>query len=171
MVMAAVTWFALLLPVGARAAGQLVTLVDDDTSAKAQVEKTGSLRVAVNNDPARLPFTRQVISELPSGHQLTTDVLTTVPAGQRLVIETVSVRLELPGGQRALRAELVYQGARFVIPLSFTASYTGVDLFQGVERVELYVDPGVTLFGSWSKSSFSDFARAYFSVSGHYVKL
>jgi hypothetical protein len=46
MVMAAVTWFAVLLPVGARAAGQLVTLVDPTTSNQARVDPTNSLTVA-----------------------------------------------------------------------------------------------------------------------------
>jgi hypothetical protein len=46
MVMAAVTWFAVLLPVGARAAGSLVTLVDSSTTHKARVDATNTLTVA-----------------------------------------------------------------------------------------------------------------------------
>src|SRR6266542_4193978 len=44
LIMTALTWFALLLPVGARATGQLVTLVDPSTSSKARVD-AGKLRV------------------------------------------------------------------------------------------------------------------------------
>jgi hypothetical protein len=44
MVIAAVTWFAVMLPIGARAAGQLVTLVDPTTDSKARVD-SGKLRV------------------------------------------------------------------------------------------------------------------------------
>ncbi len=55
MVMAAVTWFAVLLPVGARAAVQLVTLTDPETTQRARVVAPGALRVAEYNDPARRP--------------------------------------------------------------------------------------------------------------------
>jgi hypothetical protein len=58
MVMAALTWFALLLPVGARAAGQLVTIVDSETDIPASVDEPSSLRVALYNLPARLPVSR-----------------------------------------------------------------------------------------------------------------
>jgi hypothetical protein len=44
LVVAALTWLALVLPVGARAAGQLVTIVDPDTTNKVQVDG-GKLRV------------------------------------------------------------------------------------------------------------------------------
>jgi len=50
MAMAAVTWFAVLLPVGATAAGQLVTIVDEDSSSTAQVDD-GFLRVGDGTGP------------------------------------------------------------------------------------------------------------------------
>jgi hypothetical protein len=50
MVVAAVTLFALLLPVGAKAAGQLVTLTDSTTSSKARVD-SGKLRVGDGSGP------------------------------------------------------------------------------------------------------------------------
>ena len=48
MVLLAITWFAVLLPVGARAAGQLVTLVDPIDSSKTRVDD-GKLRVGDGN--------------------------------------------------------------------------------------------------------------------------
>jgi len=45
MVVGAVTWFAVLVPIGARATGQLVTVVDATTSTKAHVDADGKLRV------------------------------------------------------------------------------------------------------------------------------
>ena len=50
LIMTALTWFALLLPVGARATGQLVTLVDPSTSSKARVD-AGKLRVGDGSGP------------------------------------------------------------------------------------------------------------------------
>jgi hypothetical protein len=53
LVLAAVTWFALLLPVGARAAGQLVTLVDPTSSTKARVDGGGSFGWATGRAGSR----------------------------------------------------------------------------------------------------------------------
>ena len=171
MVMAAVTWLALILPVGARAAGQLVTLVDSSTSTQSRVESSGALRVAEYNDPARTPYTYSVSVPISSGSNNHTGNLTTVPAGSRLVIETVSIRVALPAGERAVYNTVTVANTLFYIPITFAASYSGTDYFVGSAAVHLYANPGNTLQAGWARNSTSGNGYEVISLSGHYVKL
>jgi hypothetical protein len=176
LVLVAVTWFALLLPVGARAAGQLVTIVDPTTSDKARVESSKALRVAEFNDPARRPFTKLVHVPI-SANQFDSQpiTVTTVPSGQRLVIETISVGVLLPTGQRATSVVVQVNGTGFLIPLSFMAAVpgapTGADVFGALQRVQLYANPQSDVIVIWGRNSTTGNAPATFSISGHFVKL
>jgi hypothetical protein len=171
MVMAAVTWFAILLPVGARAAGQLVTIVDPTTSARARVVTPGALRVAEYNDPARQPFVGYVTVALDAGQLGESDVVTTVPAGHRLVIDTVTVHVKVPTGQRATYLYVSASGPVLYIPLSFAGSYSGLDHYQGLGQVQMYADPSKIMYATWQRSFTSGAASASFGISGHFVRL
>jgi len=171
MVMAAVTWFAVLLPVGARAAGSLVTLVDPSTGNKARVETTGSLRVAEYNDPARLPFMVSGSITIAPGLTGKSTSLVTVPRGYRLVIETVSARAQLPSGQRATQTDILVGPGLFYIPLTFAGSSSGWDYYQGTQHVSLYGNPGSLAAADFQRSSSLSTAYVVFAVSGHFVKL
>ncbi len=171
MVMAAVTWFAVLLPVGARAAGQLVTLVDPTTSTKARVE-TGALRVAEYNDPARLPVRRAKRVLLAAGVFSGQATLTTVPPGYELVVDTVSVDAHLPIGQRPGPAGVQVHPNGFVfLPLTLNGPEYGQDTYLGTERVQLYADQGYTVVVFFRRGSNTGTADAFFSINGHLVKL
>ena len=170
MVMAAVTWFALLLPVGVRAAGQFVTLADPTTTQKARVVAPGALRVAEYNDPARMPITEEAFGALPQAASGSSGTIMTVPDDYRLVIETVSVRVSLPTGQRAWRTWLHYPGS-FFVPLFLAGSSSGKDNYYGSERVELYADPGSEVLWVLNRDSSVGEASIYFNISGHLVRL
>ena len=170
MVMAAVTWFALLLPVGARAAGQLVTLADPTTTQKARVIAPGALRVAEYNDPARLPITEAGFGTLSDATSGASGNIMTVPDGYRLVIETVSVRASLPTGERSWRTWIYYPGS-FFVPLFLAGNSAGRDNYYGSERVELYVDPGEDVQWVLNRDSSVGEASVYFNISGHLVKI
>ncbi len=172
MVMAAVTWLAVLLPVGAKAAGQLVTLADPVTSQQARVVAPGALRVAEFNDPARTSFTTYADMDLQSGQLGGSVLITTVPAGQRLVIETISVHLHLPAGERTQYAAVqAFPNRNFYIPLFFSGAYSGFDHFQGTEQVRIYANPQTDVTASWIRNSLTSSGGASFSISGHFVKL
>ena len=97
-----------LIPVGAQAAGQLMTIVDADSSAKAHVEG-GKLRVgdgsgamtvngaltARDTFAGRTPFYDRCILSSASMHNLC-PTAKTVPAGKVLVVTHVSAHIELP---------------------------------------------------------------------------
>jgi hypothetical protein len=170
MVMAAATWFALLLPLGARAAGQLVTLVDPVTQGKARVVPPGALRVAEYNDPARTAFSGLALPTVVPGQASDSEVVVTVPAGQRLVIETLSARVVLPQGQRTSQLVVFTGGARAYIPLFFMAG-GGLDTFQGIAQVTLYVEPGNDVRVFWERNSLSASGLAAIGISGHFVKI
>ena len=171
MFMAAITWFALLLPVGARAAGQLVTIMDNNGSTTANVVTGGSLRVAEFNDPARLPFSDFVTSSISQGGNTGTANVITVPNGQRLVIDTVSVRAALPAGQRPAEAYVQTAEGIFFIPLSFGGFLANRDSWSGSEYVQIYVDPGTLMRVQWYRDGSSGIAFAEFGISGHFVRL
>jgi hypothetical protein len=173
LVMAAVTWFAVLLPVGARAAGQLVTIVDPTTSDKARVGSNGALQVAEYNDPARQPFTKAVSTSMLQGQNGVSATVTSVPAGTRLVIDTVSVRVRLLSGQRALRVSVQASGAPFYIPITFTGTDTffGQDQYQALFPVQLYAGPLTNVTVTFWRNATVSSAFADFSISGHFVTL
>jgi hypothetical protein len=169
MVMAAVTWLAVVLPVGARAAGQLVTLTDPVTDGKARVVASGALRVAEYNDPARLPYRDSDSRTLSPATILESGVFTEVPDGYRLVIETVSVGVRVPKGEQAYNVRLI--SPSLLIPMSFVGGSSANNYYAGTEDVTLYVDPGDSPQWTMSRYPYTGYASVDFSVYGHLVKL
>ena len=102
-----------LLPVGVQAAGQLVTLVDDNTSTQAQVITGGKLRVGdgsggitvdgtVNGRETfggRTTFTDWCSNSAAVGDSHLACSFDEVPAGKVLVVTHISARLQIPGDQ------------------------------------------------------------------------
>ena len=70
---------------------------------------------------------------------------TTVPAGKHLVVETVSVFLYLPSGDK-VAAFLKYRtagvAARMFLPVTLQYSDGGTDYYFATTTVRLYTDPG-----------------------------
>jgi hypothetical protein len=65
MVVVAVTLLAMLLPVGAKAAGQLVTLTDSTTLSKARVD-SGKLRVGDGSGPLTIDGQVATVASIPA---------------------------------------------------------------------------------------------------------
>ena len=170
MVMAAVTWFALLLPVGARAAGQLVTLADPVNEGKARVVAPGALRVAEYNNPARLPYADGIAGTMNEGARSLHADLTAVPAGYRLVIETVSVRVSLPAGQRAHVARLAVPRSLY-IPLFFAGRSGETDYYTGAVDMAVYVEPEATMQWEVDRTAGTGQCGVSMSLFGHLVKV
>jgi hypothetical protein len=94
LILAAVAVVALLLPVGARAAGSLVTLVDPVSSHKARVSSDGRLSVA--GRAAARPNSNFTGSRLGLGYIN----LTSVTAPTRLAVSEVTLMGQGPTGQQ-----------------------------------------------------------------------
>ncbi len=99
LVLLGVAVAAVLVPVGVQAAGQLVTIVDDDTADAAQVEG-GRLLVGDGGDAltvegsvgqAGIPFRGKLSVHIPIGkkHAMSAKTLK-VPAGKRLIVTRLS---------------------------------------------------------------------------------
>ncbi len=115
----AVTWFALVVPIGARAAGQLVTLVDSSTSHKARVDGLGRLAVLerpVGASPWSIQTNANPIFDPPSGTTtLTVGSLTLTNEGTDVVLEILGV---LKNGQFTNLVRLYIPG-RHTVHLDF----------------------------------------------------
>ncbi len=130
----------------------------------------GALRVAEYNDPARRPFVGYVTVALDAGQLGESDVVTTVPAGYRPVIDTVTVHVKVPTGQRATYLYVSASGPVLYIPLSFSGSYSGLDHYH-LGQVQMYADPRKIMYATWQRSFTSGAASASFGISGHFVRL
>lgn len=100
LVVAGVTAFALVLPVGARASGQLVTLVDPSNTHKARVDGTG-----------RLTVVDQPLAATPWSFQTNLTTLFDPPSGvTRLVVGSVTV-MNGDNAPALVQLELVKSGS------------------------------------------------------------
>ena len=74
---------------------------------------------------------------------------TTVPVGKHLVVETVSVLLYVPSGNK-VGALLKYKtggvAARMFLPVTLQYSDSGTDYYFATTTVRLYADPGSRVF-------------------------
>jgi hypothetical protein len=170
MAMVAATWFALVVPIGARAVDQLVTIVDDDGVSTANVTGGGALRVSEVSDPARLPYRQLVSVVLASDLDGRKVTFHEVPANKRLVVDTISVLVRTPSGQRPTILYLSVSGTANYLPVTFMGTSSTTSYFQGMQRVQIYADPGSELAAAWSRSTKGNGATAFFSISGHYVR-
>lgn len=74
-----------------------------------------------------------------------------VPAGSHLVVETLSVQLDVtpPGSQLEALANYICRGVNvsLFVPLTFAyaQSSNGYDFYVALQAVRLYVDPGTSI--------------------------
>ncbi len=160
-VMVGVVLTAALVPVTASASGQLVTLVDSDTNAKAQVEN-GRLRVGDGDGPltvngtltdsrrGQTPWHREVLAEVGASGYFESAVFT-VPEGKRLVLTHFSALVELPsaGSVESLRVRILDFKASGAVPAFPTTFGYDSTTTSGTRRylsydadVEIMVDAG-----------------------------
>jgi hypothetical protein len=124
------------------------------------------------DNPARQPFNQQFTISLQDGEYGKASDSFQVPAGKRLVIEFVSVSVQLPTGQGP--------GASFAgidIPLvKGLYSVFSTDFFTGNQLMRLYIEPGASIAGSLFRSANGSYATSgaaacSIAVSGYYVNL
>ena len=110
----------------------------------------------------------------------------TAPADSRLVVETASVIVDVPVGQKPLA--VIFAGSAgaipnsgYAIPLQLQGTFpTGVgvcstgagncDTFVGTQVLRAYVERALTLTLFSARNSTTDHARVQFTVSGYFVK-
>jgi hypothetical protein len=97
----------------------------------------------------------------------------TVPAGKHLVVETLSVQLDVTPSGSKLEAFVTYTsgGANVTlfVPLTFayTDTSTGYDFYVGMQAVRLYADPGTVLAVSGAGPGST--GTLFLTVSGYLV--
>ena len=95
----------------------------------------------------------------------------TVPAAKHLVVETLSVQLDVTPSGSKLEAFVNYTcggaSVSLFVPLSFayTDNGTGYDFHVGMQAVRLYADPGTTL--SVSGAGPGNTGTLFLTVSGY----
>jgi hypothetical protein len=197
----------LLSPVGASAAGSLVSIVDGNGDSKAQVD-AGKLRIGdsdgpltvngsvlvdgkvrVSNQPADplsvidtggpaiQPLRFQASFSMAENTTGQSTLVYTVPQGRRLVIDTVSFRIQVPSGQYALASvgmttpEVQVGSASFSIPMQSEGTFNGRITYTGLEDLVILVDPGEKVIAAVGRSGVTGTASALATASGHLVDL
>jgi hypothetical protein len=100
-----------------------------------------------------------------------------VPPNKRLVIETVTARGPMPGGQSAAFDLLVWTDGfphEFFVPTRYVGTNMGGiqgDHYYGSEAVRIYADGGSEVRAVFTRSGFTGSASADISISGHLVDL
>jgi hypothetical protein len=94
-----------------------------------------------------------------------------VPAGKVLVIETVSMKVELPAGQNLRAAFATFSGgvaSEFYLPL-VAGDFGGFRRHQGTFPVRVHADPGVRVWTLVHRDSDVGGGAAWFNVAGYLV--
>jgi hypothetical protein len=97
----------------------------------------------------------------------------TVPAGKHLVVETLSVQLDVTPPGSTLEAFVTYTSGGATVTLfvpltyAYTDSSTGYDFHVGMQAVRLYADPGTSLSVSGAGSGST--GTLFLTVSGYLV--
>ncbi len=101
----------------------------------------------------RTPFQFTAHGEFVAG-SMSNEVTLEVPSGKRLVIETVTTKVEVPADHQVtsvtVRTDVGGVTAWHEIPVSKGATFTSafknkLNLYGGAEQVRLYADPGSTV--------------------------
>jgi hypothetical protein len=121
-------------------------------------------------DPAVQRFQKELEIPLADGSTFGDEGFA-VPSGKALVIETVSVRANIPNGQRLLAGLITDSGGEqatyhFAPPLGFAI---GLDILAATQVTRIYADPGSTVEVLVSRSGNSGAAQVWVSLSGHLV--
>ena len=96
-----------------------------------------------------------------------------VPAGQHLVVETLSVQLDVSPSGSKLEAFVTYtsggNAVTLFVPLTYayTDAGTGFDFYVGMQAVRLYADPGTFL--TVSGAGPGNTGTLFITVSGYLV--
>ena len=131
------TLIALMLPVAAGAAGQLVTLVDSDSNSQAQVD-SGKLRIGDGDGKlsidgtilerdtmkGRVPFQDSCSESVGDGIVIALCDFDVVPTGKTLIITSVSIEAGQASSQ-SISVARVQVGTAVVYPVNVMTSVSG----------------------------------------------
>ncbi len=106
---------------------------------------------------------------IATGQNSASRLLLTVPAGKRLVVETVSISLDIPQGQFLEKLTLTGNHHAFELAPTRLGTNAGVDWYGGTFAFRTYVDPGaeVIVFGYRNVTSGTTVISAV--MSGYYI--
>ncbi len=155
-------------------------------SGNVNAAQSGTWNVGINNattspvpmrevdNPARHRFQHAGICEATDVANCSTTF--TVPSGKLLVIETVTAGVSVPPGDKATAHIATDQdgiGLFHDLPLQLVATDflgSGFDMFQGIQLIRLYADPGTTVtFEAFRAGSAAGGTIGHFTISGYLV--
>lgn len=141
-----------------------VYITDPSNAAyRAHVSAAGNLSVTAAPGLPGTPFTRLAVGPSP--------ISFTIPKGKHLVIETVSVNVDVTSGN-SIYAQVDYTtggiGGNVFLPLAYSYTESGYDTYVATASVRVYADPGSTVRLSTSSPTGST-GTDFLSVSGYLV--
>ncbi|MGH9795177.1 MAG: hypothetical protein ACRD5G_10415 [Candidatus Acidiferrales bacterium] len=120
-------------------------------------------------NPARQPFEQFLECNLDPG-ELSCSVDVTAPSGRLLVVETITGRATVPGGQSAsMLASNQSTGVAHGIELQAQGLFLTGERLVGTHPVRLYLTPNATLRLFLSRSDHTGSGIFQTSISGHLV--
>ena len=120
-------------------------------------------------NPARQPYQDLSGTDFDDGDFIKSVSLLPVPTGKILVVEFVSVIIQLPSAQRATANLNVQGGPHLYVNLSAQGSFGATDVLVGSQPVRLYVFSGNTPKLEVQRSLSTGFAGVNVSVVGYLV--
>jgi hypothetical protein len=140
----------------------------------------GTVSVFSVDELFRVPAAPTIGMSYPGGQLLVTQnacifvggvcIGPTVPAGQRLVIESASVDIRVPPGQKVI-ASVHGGGQSLTIPVTLQGAFFGQDVFQGAQPVRFYADAGQSVGASIQRTSGSGDFTLFANFSGYLVNV
>ena len=122
-------------------------------------------------DNGRQPVILDGSFAIDSGQNVGGRTLLTVPAGKRLVIETVSVSLNLPQGQFLESLSLTVNHHPFQLSPAYLGTTAGHDWYGGTLAFRVYVDSGADVSVGGYRNETTGITVIAPTVSGYYVDI
>jgi hypothetical protein len=148
---------------------------------KVESDQAGAPKtVIVGNTPLPVTdvFTRNIYQEtlsdqILSGENFGVVTFSTVPPEQILVIETVSIQIDIPIGQKAAAGQLFGDvsatTAHFFPTFEVGSPNSGEARFAGLQNLRLYADPGASPSISSFRDSGTGSGRMTATISGYLI--
>jgi hypothetical protein len=99
----------------------------------------------------------------------------TVPAGRHLIIETLSLQVDVNPSGSNIEALVTYTSAgksvTLFVPVTFASTNTsnGFDTYVAMQAVRLYADPGTSVTLSTSSPNGGSAGTTFLTVSGYLI--
>jgi hypothetical protein len=129
--------------------------------------------------PSSTPSLVQIVPSIPFGDTesggFSQPSTITVPATRRLIIETLSVDVDVNPNGSNIEAFVTYTSAgktvTLFVPLTFSSRNTvnGFDTYFATQAVRLYADPGTSVTLSTSSPTGGSQGTSFLTVSGYLI--